>query len=891
MEPPCPYSLVSAKGTIRNETFKTFETRCTFQIKNIEITFPSLEEDDRAKLDTLLKDASLVYWAQMGNFLPIVEYKVEFFFAKQRSWRGKPQFHIDKDNLQLSDRKLMDETAANNLAWKDVMLKSNTVINEGTVRLMQLTSAIVTEKLHQVMNSTRQNNPNLAYTLTALEPEYVKTILNDEAMKIYKASENDPVFLSVRAFLAYYGISINSETTEKIRKRACNLVVLLVNNPYLAQYKDNYPAYRDFRLLSFDKLEKIALERHGPDVVKNQTLIPYRYAAALLSILLEHENNKGSTVMKVEDAKRQLIVKINQSQTNLDEVWEKHQHVITDHLRVENSQEPLLQHLSAKSREDAILSWTAEYTNDTTRIAIKNPRLLQAIIDDVYQSSPRDEKQLEAIQKALTCPVTLISGPPGSGKTTYVLRVITQYLERLYARHTKSYETEYQERKDHDAQYLVDDLQAFMRNIFRKYRITGSIDELICSNSDFDLTFADIYDTLAKKERVGTGKMISVKSFRFICQQKWYNELKRKYYRLSASQDLTHVKMMAPSGVASRRLKDACDGHTTYTCCSLLGQLGEDLTKKETERDFFPFAMMIVDEASMIDESTLTSLITISTDFHCQLLLIGDHNQLPPIGSGQVFRDLLRYSSLASVQLTNIYRQGTGSHIAELSRAIIAGSLEKYRYIRWIQPLLSEEIPVFVERCFEVGGSSEIVGLEMPVEFQDWNSLTAVLYCKLLFNHGYKVADLQILTPFKKEEEGGRAGINLVVQKMVSEERKRQNHGRDINQPHPKFFAMDPVIHRKNARALDIFNGDQGQVLPVMDPIQYAQQKIIPVQYPHQQMNYTTKQDPRIYDLELGYALTAHLAQVKSQYTWMKFKRLTNSIKGITVQSSNCCNC
>lgn len=847
---------LSLQGVIRNETFQTFHThpkRCSFKLEHVIIQYPLLSETDQMELAANLTETTFVYWAEMKHFLPILCYTVDLTNIKQSTFRGNIQYNVEKEHLKLTKKEVMEHIVTTTKANESPIQYYHSNVDSAIISLFGIQDGHLLEEMKRKITP---DLPNLAHIITFFDINaFTKTLSKDQQALLSTFGANG-AHLSNHALL--HGKGIKSSDEEESIEKTKELVVLLYSNPYEVLSVENYDSFRNYKGLTFERMEQLAMELYGPQVVKDEQIIQHRYAAALISVFIEYEVHTGSTILLMSTAIRLVAKKINQAESIVNETLRKYPQVY-QHLLLTDEPEIKLQRPETRRKETQILEWTQD--SSILPGYIIDEELLAHTLDFVYGSATRDEKQIEAIRLAISRPVTLISGPPGSGKTTYVVRTIVRYLEKRFESARACFEEQYEERNKNDLSNTMQELTNFIRNMFNKYCIVGDLDGETMESNEFNEYFINLMDQLNRKRKGydTSKKMIPVMQLKRICHLKLH-ELKKNAYRLYASSDLSGVKMMAPSGVASRRLKDACDGHQTHTCCSLLAQMEEDAKKKARQRDIFPFQMLLIDEASMIDMDTLIQIIKMAAVNRSQILLIGDHHQLPPIGLGQVFRDLIR-GDISKVVLTNIYRQGKGSKIAQLSKSIIAGSLSLNEYKHHA---LNDETDI-TRLIGEIGSiEEEIVKVDYDIEFTKLDEFVSSLYTNLVFHQNYKVGQVQILTPYK-DKCGGRSTINQLIQEKVAARRKELNEGRDINQPHPKFYAMDPVIHRKNNKALDIFNGDQGRVMAVFDPEQYRLQNVVPVQYPHQIVNYCRSKNaanPPLYELELAYCLTAHLSQV-----------------------------
>lgn len=161
----------------------------------------------------------------------------------------------------------------------------------------------------------------------------------------------------------------------------------------------------------------------------------------------------------------------------------------------------------------------------------------------------------------------------------------------------------------------------------------------------------------------GTGKTTVAKSIIKLMQKK--NGVKD-----------SEVHCCALSGVASNRIKDATSGiYSSSTIHSLLGYDGGEWIKNHENP--IHYKILLVDEASMIDVSLWKGILD-AIDFNkTRLVVLGDPGQIPPVGLGEVYADILAESILPGVVLKKIYRQNEKSTIPALARKIRDGVLPR----------------------------------------------------------------------------------------------------------------------------------------------------------------------------------------------------------------------
>ena len=133
------------------------------------------------------------------------------------------------------------------------------------------------------------------------------------------------------------------------------------------------------------------------------------------------------------------------------------------------------------------------------------------------------------------------------------------------------------------------------------------------------------------------------------------------------------VALCSPTGRAAKRLSEA-SGREAKTIHRLLGfQPGERQFKKGYD-DRLEVDALIVDEASMIDVVLLNALLRALPD-HVRLVLVGDIDQLPSVGPGNVLRDIIDSAEVPVVRLTQIFRQAQKSHIIRNAHRINSGEM------------------------------------------------------------------------------------------------------------------------------------------------------------------------------------------------------------------------
>jgi RecD/TraA family predicted helicase len=305
--------------------------------------------------------------------------------------------------------------------------------------------------------------------------------------------------------------------------------------------------------------------------------------------------------------------------------------------------------------------------------------------------------------------------------------------------------------------------------------------------------------------------------------------------------------LCAPTGIAARRMSKAT-GEDAFTIHKLLAvnpvagsfQMGEDCP---LQTDF-----VIADESSMISLDLMFSLLdAIPSQAH--VLLVGDADQLPPVGTGAPFRDLISSNKIPTVRLTKIYRQ-------EMANSLI---IQTSRNILERKPPAHSKNPtegdLFV---FTYPGGKDDKAVEMILE---------LLTKKLPETFKISPRDIQILCPHrrqhtrkaKKDENGEYAsGGKLLSTEALNPLIQERLVGKPAEGM--KFVVGDRVIHTKNDYNLGVMNGEIGYVSDVSTEMHgtYAFVKYV-VQYTEKKVVYEEK-DWKM-KLDLAYALSVHRYQ------------------------------
>ena len=311
--------------------------------------------------------------------------------------------------------------------------------------------------------------------------------------------------------------------------------------------------------------------------------------------------------------------------------------------------------------------------------------------------------------------------------------------------------------------------------------------------------------------------------------------------------DLSFV-LAAPTGRAARRMTEAT-GYEASTIHRLLEIGPSDISGTDDRASFGRNEMnpleadvVIIDEMSMVDISLMHALLS-AIPKGTRLILVGDADQLPSVGPGDVLRDIIRSEAFPTVRLTRIFRQEEGSDIIVNAHAINAG--------RQIRLDTKSRDFFFLKRS----DPDTII-----------NQMVGFITGKLPAYVGARPLDLQVLTPMKKGALGA-VMLNRVLQERLNppDGKKREHTFGDR-----LFRVGDKVMQVKNNyqieweirgkygiptdRGLGIFNGDMGIIREINDfasvmTIEFDGGRVVTYPFGIQE------------ELELAYAITIHKSQ------------------------------
>ncbi len=299
------------------------------------------------------------------------------------------------------------------------------------------------------------------------------------------------------------------------------------------------------------------------------------------------------------------------------------------------------------------------------------------------------------------------------------------------------------------------------------------------------------------------------------------------------------VALTAPTGRAAKRMTQVCgiEAKTIHRLLEVSFTKNDSSYFAKNESEPIDADVIIVDEVSMVDIALMDSLLR-ATRERTKLILVGDVNQLPSVGAGNVLKDIIDSKVVSVIRLKEVFRQSVQSTIVTNAHAINEG---KY-------PVCNQE-------------NGDFYFAHIPSAEQGAQYICELVLSRLKNKYGYEPYDIQVLSPVKK----GITGVNNLNAKLQSvlnppsPDKKERKFGDII------FREGDKVMQTKNnyeiaccgiddgKLSVGVFNGDIGYIKEVNHDFQF-----IDVIFDDKRTRYAFRD---LGDLTLAYCITVHKSQ------------------------------
>ena len=379
--------------------------------------------------------------------------------------------------------------------------------------------------------------------------------------------------------------------------------------------------------------------------------------------------------------------------------------------------------------------------------------------------------------------------------------------------------------KENDRYYLYDMWQKEM-NIVKRVSSLAKKKDIVIENidkyfskieKDNNITYNKeqldaMKDSLTKHFLIltggpGTGKTTIIKGI---------VDLYKKINDYSLDELIENLALLAPTGRASKRLKEQT-GLPASTIHSFLRWNKEQDKFAINERNKSDVNFVIVDESSMIDVPLFSSLLN-GLKESTRIVMVGDYNQLPSVGPGELLRDLTLSSVLPLITLKTLYRQKENSNIITLAHDINEG---------------------FVDiNTLNVGDD---------LTFIDTNNISTCIYDISKDYLDVDFHEFEVLAPMYKGING-IDNLNLMLQDLFNPKSPKKN---EILVGDVRYREGDKVLQLLNMPDDKIYNGDIGEIVNIS-------KKEITVLFDESEVVFTPS---NFNNFKLGYAISIHKSQ------------------------------
>lgn len=300
------------------------------------------------------------------------------------------------------------------------------------------------------------------------------------------------------------------------------------------------------------------------------------------------------------------------------------------------------------------------------------------------------------------------------------------------------------------------------------------------------------------------------------------------------------IAIAAPTGRAAKRVSEVTgrEAKTIHRLLEVDFGSSEVTTFVHNEQHPLKADVVVIDEMSMVDTALFESLLR-GCRMGCKLILVGDSDQLPSVGPGNVLRDLIDSGCIPTVELKQVFRQAAESRIVTNAHRIVAG-----------------EYPDLKTR------DNDFFFLRRNTASGVLSTVTELVAKRLPASYGYSpLEDIQVLTPQRK----GDLGVNAINESLQAALNPPQKGKREYKSTFCTFREGDKVLQTRNnydiewekpdsrEKGMGIYNGDIG-IIRKIDLVGGTME----IDFDDRRCDYTLEMAG---ELELAYAVTVHKSQ------------------------------
>lgn len=299
------------------------------------------------------------------------------------------------------------------------------------------------------------------------------------------------------------------------------------------------------------------------------------------------------------------------------------------------------------------------------------------------------------------------------------------------------------------------------------------------------------------------------------------------------------VALAAPTGRAAQRMSEVtgCEAKTIHRLLEVEWDKNDRPVFKRNERNLLECDALILDELSMVDASLFEGVMR-ALPLGCRLVMVGDSDQLPSVGAGNVLGDLIASGKIPVVKLTEIFRQSMKSLIVTNAHRIVHGEMPE---------ISRTDNDFFFMSC----GDKEKIA----------QTIVDLCVRRLPASYGYSsFSDIQVLCPGRK----GELGVTDINKRLQQALNPSTGKGFEITMPVYTFRLGDKVMQTKNDYDLlwikddgtegsGVFNGDIGVITEINKAAKTAVIRF--------DDKYVMYDGDALMNLELAYATTVHKSQ------------------------------